>query len=230
MAITVTELTSGADTASSDTYATASVTPGANKLILACIAWSASSDIGPPALSGNGLTWVLEDQVVESATGNRELAIFRAMGASPSAGAVTIDPPSADVTGLTWAIYEVGGVDTSGTNGSGAVRQSEVNSSASATSLTVTLAAFGSANNGTFGFFAFPSSVGVWTPGSGFTGLSTDSYSTPAHMSFAEWRDDNDTTVDASHNQSATAIGGIALELVAPSAAVTQVVMVTGGS
>jgi hypothetical protein len=57
-AITATDLTRGGSSSSSSSYTTASITPSANRLVLAWVTndrWS-SPDI--PTLSGNGLTWV----------------------------------------------------------------------------------------------------------------------------------------------------------------------------
>jgi hypothetical protein len=51
---------------------------------------------------------------------------------------------------------EFTGIDTSGTNGTGAVVQSAADSATSTTELTLELAAFGSPNNATFAAFAQP--------------------------------------------------------------------------
>ena len=50
-------------------------------------------------------------------------------------------------------LLEFDGMDTSGTNGSGAIVQSATNKVTSANALTVTLSAFGSSNNRPVAFF-----------------------------------------------------------------------------
>lgn len=156
MAVSATNLTSGGNVL---TFVTASITPTANNLILAAIVieTTTSTNPGNPSLSGNGLTWVLVDTAGggsvlydSTSTSRRKLFIFRAMGSSPSAGAVTITPNETSV-GVLWVIDQFSGIDTSGTNGSGAIVQSAVNKdeTGAATTLTATLGAFGSTNNAT---------------------------------------------------------------------------------
>lgn len=115
-------------------------------------------------------------------------------------------------TDITWGISEFSGVDTSGTNGSGAIVQvvNNKDESGSVSTLTVTLAAFGSANNATFGAFGAASSV-TFTAGSGFTILDQQVASlTVAHGT--EFRNSNDTSVDISLSGN-DFIGGVAVEI-----------------
>lgn len=159
MAITVTHLTSGGSTTNAKSYDTASITPTANRLVLAFVSLGdAAENAGlPDGLSGCGLTWVEVDRRDDWTTGTyRTTAVYRAMGASPTTGAVTIDMTVSDLqqNACVWSIFEVAGVDTSGTNGSGAIVQSVDNAGAAASSLTVTLAAFASSNNRHFAGFS----------------------------------------------------------------------------
>src|SRR3990167_10939569 len=123
MAITQTTLTGAASTADATSYTTASISPGANRLILAFVYGfhSIGTDV-TPTLSGNGLTWV---NINHRGLGcsNENMTLFRAMGSSPSAGAVTIDYGANTMDAGVWSIMEFDGVDTSGTNGSGAIVQ-----------------------------------------------------------------------------------------------------------
>ena len=85
MAISALNLTSGTNTANLASYSTDSITPSANKLILAAVSLQDSADSGAPTLSGNGLTWIQIDSLVYSTTGGgHRLTLFRAMGSSPS--------------------------------------------------------------------------------------------------------------------------------------------------
>ena len=149
-------LSSAGSATDATSYATASVTPAANALILASFATRTgiTADPNTPTLTGCGLTWEVVQSVVydNTSSSRRRLTTFRAMGSSPSTGALTFDCGGQTQTGAVWSIDQFTNVDTSGTNGSGAVVQSAQsaildNSGTPATSLTVTLGAFSSPNN-----------------------------------------------------------------------------------
>jgi len=193
-------------TANASSYDTASITPGANKLVLAWIENSAATP-GTPTLSGNGLTWVQVATLLFDSLGRR-LTLFRAMGAAPSAGAVTIDFSGATQTGCGWSIVEFGDVDTSGSHGSGAIVQIATGSSTSP--LTITLAAFASADNATAAGYA-KDTTGAFTPGEGFSIIGTDSNTLPDARIMSQWKDTADTSVDASFASGAAS--GIAVEI-----------------
>lgn len=127
--------------------------PIKNHLYLAVV----TSDTSAPsqALSGAGLTWVSVNSRSQAAY---TLTVFRALKTS-SAGLVE-DNIVASFGGqaqgnVSIQIYDINFVDTSGTDGSGAVVQSNnysAGSGVSNTSATVALSAFGDATNN--GFFA----------------------------------------------------------------------------
>jgi hypothetical protein len=198
MAVTEFPLVTFRDIGTAASYVTSSITPTANRLVLAAVGSDkGSSGAVSPTLSGCGLTWVL---VAEVGTGGPAfvLSVFRALG-TPSAGAVTIDYGGVNQASCWWSINEFDGEDLTGTNGSGAVVQSVTNTGTT-TSLTVTLAAFGSANNATYGafFLIYASGTGTIAGGSGFT-LIDQVHDDPHGDSLGtEWRSDNSTTVDAS--------------------------------
>lgn len=224
MAVAGTLLTSSNNVTPAATFNTASISPGANRLILAAVAGVDNDVTTAPAftLTGNGLTWVSVDRIT---TGVLTLQLFRAMGASPSAGAVTID---ADVTTLGcgyWGISEYTGVDTSGTNGSGAVGNVAQNGASSTNTLTVTLPAFGSANNGTFGAYVAVNETPAaftFTPGSGFTELAETVAAAFGGVVYfgvqSEWKASNDTGVDVTTSLTSNDILGISVEIIAASA------------
>ena len=116
-------LTTGAGGATG-TPSTASITPTSNRLVLAIFTLRADAAAGVDQItvSGCGLTWVRMDEQDFDAGGNRVGGVWRALGASPSSGAVTFTYGGAGTPiGSTWIVSEFDNVDTSGTNGSGAV-------------------------------------------------------------------------------------------------------------
>jgi hypothetical protein len=213
MAITAAHLTSAGSDTNADTQDTASITPTANRLVLAAIVNTASGTPTLPTLAGNGLTWVeiltvLFDVI---ATPTKRLTLFRALGASPSTGVVTIT--AATSTGWSWSVAEFGGIDTSGSNGSGAIVQSASNRADNAGSLTVTLAAFADAvNNVAYGGFGASGNTQI-TPGGGFAELGEGASTLPSSRCQSEWKTGQDTTVDASTELASPEWGGIAVEI-----------------
>jgi hypothetical protein len=189
MAITSNLLTAFADNVNGSSYATSSISPGSNRLVLASV-YNEDSALPPePTLSGNGLTWV---SVRTQNDSFRRFTVYRAMGASPSAGAVTIDMGGNLGVGCAWSIVEFDGVYTGGSNGSDAVVQSNGVSEVDADqSLSVTLAAFDNALNRPF--FAASSNrndTNTWTPKSGFTQLHNINMGSPLAGVFTQWRSD----------------------------------------
>lgn len=219
MAVAATNLTSGESTSGASSYATASITATANQLVLlSCSTRTGiSTDPNQPTASGGGLTWVVVNSTVydDDSASRRRITLFRALGASPSAGAITIDYAGQAQTEQEWSINQFSGVDTSGTNGSGAIVQSATaratDSGGLVTSLTVTLSAFGSSNNATFGCFANADSSWTRSVGSGFTSLS-DSTTAGINGHLTEWKSTNDTSVDITFS-SQSGVGGVAVEI-----------------
>ncbi len=214
-AVSCSVLTQSASTSNATNYTTASVTPTANALVLlATVATRNStvcSDNDVTGVTGNGLTWANIDRQCFSSAGTpvQTVEIWRTMGASPSTGAINFDFSATTQLNASWAVIECTGVDTGGTNGSGAIVQSAKNLIEPGTSLTVNLAAFGSANNATIGAFGNATNQAV-TPGSSFTELAEQQNSEGQTLQ-VQWRNDNDTSVDASW--SSIDAGGVAVEI-----------------
>lgn len=146
MAVTSAHLTTGSSTTNASSYATASITPAANRLVLLATLVSVGASPTPTiTVTGNGLTWVQVDTTVAAA---RTVVVFRAMGASPTAGAVTIAGTS--LTSCLWSIVQFDGVDTSGTNGSGAIAQSFNSKPANTNNLSEAFPTTPAAGNGGF--------------------------------------------------------------------------------
>jgi hypothetical protein len=149
VAITVSELTGGTATTVSS-QATASVSPGGNRLIRVTVHSGINGGTTPnqPTLTGNGLTYVAVDTQVfsDGISVTERLTVFRAMGESPSAGAITIDFAAQSQARVLWSVEEWDGVAVTGANGADAIVQSDPSEGAS-TSPAGALAAFGDAVN-----------------------------------------------------------------------------------
>jgi hypothetical protein len=139
-------LTTGESNVDQNSYTTASVTPTANALQLLWVVQTATTVSGPTSITGNGLTWV---EVNRKAAGTSALIVlYRAMGSAPSPGTIAIAFGAGDATtGCHWSLVEYRNVDTSGTNGSGAIVQNTANSASANTTCTIALSAFEHSNN-----------------------------------------------------------------------------------
>lgn len=223
MAITAANLTASFSDTDATSYATASVSPGGNRLILLAVASHKTDTASPnaPTASGNGITWVEVVTFLHDAAGadRSRITLLRGMVAAPSAGAVTIDFAGQTQHACLWSVEEFDGVDTSGTDGSGAVVQNGTQDSQGTSALLVTLAAFGSTDNAGYGCFNKQANPSSFTVGSGFTLLGNVASTAPVHRLSSEWKL-NDNTVDGtagSTNQG----GGIAIEVKAAAGADT---------
>lgn len=222
-AITEANLTSGENNADHTSATTASITPSADRLVVACVVQRRGADgTAAPTLSGNSLTYVQIATIEFQA--RRRITCFRAMGASPTTGAITIDYSAATQKSSHWSVFEFDGVDTTGTNGSGAVVQSATNSG-TATSSNVTLAAFGDAtNNAAVGATGIDDVLAV-TPETGYAEIH-DVGAAGLQTIETEWNTGEDLSVTASWT--GTQIWGmIGIEVkVAPAAAARRVFLV----
>lgn len=214
MVLAVTALTSGEDTDGGTSATSASITPTGNALVI-CDVMNIDADFSAPAtvtVAGNGITWTSVATLTHFNIGANDLiriTRFRGMVASPSSGTVVITAAVAQLS-IAYSIYEITGVDTSGTHGSGAVVQTVTNDSADVgvSSLTITLAAFGSANNMAIGAFCYGGEgTSDFSVGTGFTQI----HETATALLFTEYKL-NDTTVDAS-NSTTQPLAGIASEI-----------------
>lgn len=200
MSITLAAL--GTINASTDaaSFASGSFTPTANRLVLAFVG-STRSGATPsaPTLSGNGLTW----EQIGSIAGNTEatprsrLTLFRAMGASPTTGAVTVDFSGETQQNCVASIFEMAGIDTGGSHGSGAIVQSSTDAADAVQAVPFTLSAFGSASNGAIYGVLKDTTSGV-NPESGWTEIHEVGNTSPAIRLETTWRDTEDATVAGS--------------------------------
>lgn len=116
MAIALAETVTGS-TPDQASFTLTSWTPGANELVLVFVA--IRDETKTVTVSGNGLTFV-ESINLDNAQGQNGVHVFRAMAASPTTGQITVS-----IASNTLPVFAVAcrftGMDTSGTNGSGAV-------------------------------------------------------------------------------------------------------------
>jgi hypothetical protein len=224
--IMATGLTSNGSSTDADSYATASVTCTANRLVLIAVGNSHATEATTPTVTGP-ITMV-QEQTEPSGTGTRRCTVFRGMGSGT--GAFTIDFGGVTQTACAWSVVEFEGVDTSGTNGSGAIVQSESSTSGTANSHSVSLSAFGDAtHNVAYGAFANTlSGTDDMTPGSGFIELHDTGTTAPGMNVCTEWRRGEDTGVDYSSGTN-TVWRGVALEIKKASAAAGVVGPLIGG-
>lgn len=200
--ITATVLTSGSSETDGTAYNTSSVSPGSDKLILAVVhGLRLSVAANPvPTAAGNGLTWV---QVLTKGfehgggeTDRTRVTVFRAMGSSPSSGAITFTFAEINAR-ASWSVIELDNIDTGGVNGADAIIQAVASAEASITNPVVNLAAFGSVENATLGITAWSDGNATVTEGAGFTELSEDRLGSAGTGTQTQFRNDNDTTVDS---------------------------------
>lgn len=142
MALTPTLLTSGSSTTDGTLFTTASVSPTAGSLQLLWVIESITKT-SPSSVVGCDLTWVAVGTADIGAF--RRLTLYRAMG-TPSAGTIAITFAGSQ-NSCAWVVAEVAGVDTSGTDGSGAIVQAVAGTEGTMPITGPTLDAFENADN-----------------------------------------------------------------------------------
>lgn len=185
MAATAVHLTSGgAQNPSGTSFNTASISPTANRLVVACVHSHQSGDPAIPTLAGAGLTWVQAGTVGGNADANHRITLFRAVATNPSAGALTFTF-GASQDEVLWSVVEFTELDT-------VVQTVATASGGVGTGASVTLGAFSSLANATFGFL-LRQGVADITPGTGFSEVNEyQNFNTTQ----TQFRVDNDTSVD----------------------------------
>ncbi len=209
MAIAATVLTTGGSSSGSSTYTTASISPTGNSLILIAVD---VGDVAPttPTVSGNGITYSLIDTIQYDTSGfQRWLFLFRGMAPSPASGTVSIAFGSTK-NWCNWQITEFSNVNTSGTNGSGAIAQNQTNSGDS-TTFSVTLSSFSSFKNRPYVAFSHDGQYSV-TPKTNWTELGEVNSSNDLTLE-TEWRSDMADTDCAASISTARVWGGIGVEI-----------------
>ncbi len=220
--LTFSNLTSGNSATPGTGFTTASVTPTGNALVLVTVACRLLSGNGCGAIStitGNSLTYVkVLSKVFGSGEGSGQadtVEVWRGMGASPTAGALTITY-TASPTNVSWSVDQVTGTDQTGSNGSGAIGITASNATtlgvAAASPALVTMGTFGNGNNGTYAAFG-ALGAGTLTVGSGLTQLGQN---TNAPALLTGRNNGNLTTLNATYTGTQQ-WGAIGIEIKIPS-------------
>jgi hypothetical protein len=189
--ITHTLLTAGTNPTNLSVYTTASISPAPNTLITIAVLSQRSygASVAPTVTGGGMAAWTQVASVTFDvlATPLRRMTIYRAMSGAPGSGPITITF-AGNQSNAQWIVSQWDGVETGGTNGSGAIVQTGSNAADAVNGLGTTLAAFASAANVAYGVFGVNSNVAAITPGSGFTEIAEvpSGENTPGSL-MAEW-------------------------------------------
>ena len=210
-------LTAGSNVTASSSFATATITPGAGRLVLAFVLSRRAGGAGLPTASGNGLTWHQVASTLNAAAGNTRITCFRAMGPAPSAGSLTFNFAGQQQAVCAWSVFEYDNVDGSGTDGSGAVLQQQT-TSGGGTTLGLTLGPLADAAASlVVGGIVLGVNEAV-TPGTGLAQIDLQPFVTATNRGTLQTEDrtGGGSTVDWSWPTTANA-GAIALEIKAAS-------------
>jgi hypothetical protein len=211
VAITHANLTRGQSDTDATSYTTASVTPGANRLVLLSVASEVSSGDGAePTISGNGLTWTLVRSTREIGTSVMQVHVFRAMGGSPSSGSITISFGSQTQMHCAWSVDEFDGVRTTG-GGADAVAQS-VLASGSGANMSATLASFAASSHRPYATWRHASST-EHDPESGYTEITDQVIGTGARRHYVEWHASAAEETPSTTGTVSSSWRGVAVEL-----------------
>ena len=217
--ITHTLLTSGNSKVDQKVCTTASISPAANALVTVAVMGHNGSKAAPsPTVSGGGMSaWTQVATVAfdNVATPHKRLSIFRALSASPGSGPVKITFTTTQAN-CQWIVAQWKGVERSGTNGSNAIAQARTSRGDNATRLVVTLSAFASSGNMSYGVFGVHRSTTGVTPGTGFTEIiERPSGESPPGDLQAE-RSVGDNTIDARWTAAHGGALGLEIKAAAP--------------
>lgn len=220
MAITAVNRDFGSDNTPEVDTITNSVAFANSKLYLVSAYFRGGITPAISGITGGGITWVLEKSYQ---VGSPPAAfVFRGLVTSGATTEALTITNTGSPTSAKYSIDEFGGIDTSGTDGSGAIVQSAGNGG-SAASGSITLASFADAtNNAAYGVFGHSGNASEvtdvdTTPGA-YTELSDNIDVVNPDMSMGvEWRIGEDTAVSASWFSDIN-WAGVAIELRAAAA------------
>jgi hypothetical protein len=207
-------------------YATASYTPAANRILIATV----ENEIGSgtptiPTLSGNGLTWTQVDTYVPDSTGTQvRITMFIVKtGGSPSTGAVTADFGGVAQAGCNIIIDEVDGADLSGTAlqaiVAGQIKRGSVNA-ASNTSESITLDSAITSGNSSYAVIMHQADEAT-TAGSSHTKLIDASHSGPSGAIASMYKVAGGQTASGSWTTSVGGFGSLMIEIKAAATTIT---------
>ena len=199
MSISGTHITDWAASGSTADLVSGTITPNLNRLYLLTVyqTYSGTYPWTPSISSTTGLTFSSVASVLAGGFADTQITVFRAMISSgASAGTITVGTGGGGYDLCMVSLDEFNGVDTSGSAGSAAVVQSATGSTNTAFAVSATLAAFGSASNGTFAAGGWENISGfnitAVTGGAGWTQLLSE-ITTQRYNIDTNWRPDNNT-------------------------------------
>ncbi len=218
--VTVAQITQGATTTAATSTVTNSFTPVANRLYLMwTIQTYGTATSTPTVTTTTGLNWVkvANQQFNTTSTKLSNITLFRALKTSGLSTGTNTITWGQSATGLGYIIVEFSGVDTSGTDGSGAVVQYGVgasDSSTAATGLTINLSALSASSNITAGGFANAvNNANSLTAGAGYSGGTGVAFNNPTTSMKVEWKTAYGATAVNMTQSTTSNIGGIAVEI-----------------
>lgn len=216
MAITLAGQDSGATGSFNPSFTTGSATAGLNKLQLLFLRGTRSAvDPQTPSDVANGankMSLITSIGYHSAAAPIKRLFVYRYLGATFTGGwTVTVSAPG--WTSASWSWMELDGIDTSGTNGSGAIVQSGSLADGGVTSFTINLASLTNGNNALVGGYGSSNNTDDFTVGGSFTLLHNISDATFGRVQ-TEYAipGDADGDVDGSWAASKT-FGALGLEI-----------------
>lgn len=210
--IGISKLTSALPATSATSHTTASVSLTAGRVYIVLVYGNAVG-VPQPTLTGASQTWDLIRSDHHTTSYDRRLTSFRCKPLADASGTLLI---SWGVTSTTagWAVLEVTNMDTSGTNGAGAIGDSDVSSDTSGTTGSVPALTLTNSSSVNLAFWCHKKDEAI-TPEGGWTELAD--HTQPSTHSFeAEWQV-NDTTATASWTTAAQ-YSGQAIEIIAGAA------------
>lgn len=219
--VTSRNVVSSSNVTSGTSFTTSSQTFTAGKTYLFgfSIRNGASTNPSAPTVTGGGCTWSSVGSTSnydDSGTSRRTLFLYEGVCTTTTTGQLTADFGAVTHTGMIYTIDEFNWADTSDP-----IVQSASNrdTSGTASTLTVTLAAFGSSNNATYAVFCNGNDSATTTAGSGFTKLGdfSESNTNVSGRLTSEFKTGNDTGADITYSLTAQ-LGGIAVEIKAATA------------
>jgi hypothetical protein len=205
--VTPLTLTSGSDSTDATVYTTASVTLKTGVLYLMGVENSAASAGAVSSIDSatGGYPTFTSRSTTQFNTNANRVSIWSAVPTTDFTGALRINF-GATQTGAVWGLSGFYHVDTATNDG---IVQNATGTGSSTTPLA-TLAAFGSADNATYGAFGV-GAANAGTPSNFYSELSDNTAATPAQALQTVYRPDNDTTVDETITSAAW--GAAAVEL-----------------
>lgn len=199
---------------------TASISPTGSRLVLATIHAKRAASAQPPqpTLSGGGMTtWdLVEDCIVDVAGSDRANQwVFRSMQSSPGSGALTFDFGAVTCSDFAWSIDQSdANVDTSGTNGSGAIGNTNFfDDDGAGTSVSASLTV--NSGNSAFASGGCQGNPPSWTNRASFTTLGDSGQA--SCRSRTSYLAATDTAVSYTHASSRSGIVGVEVKAAASS-------------